>query len=368
MQIVRGMEMQVQPIGRFWEFGRYNCRVYTSSEDLYTNTYNRKNVVFMASTSAGQAFKKLRNVPDAFFGGITINSSDISRISNELSKCTTVKKVVKYLKPYKSNMLKTERAIFERLEAVEKDSPRKLLQDILSKWYNDALIKLKMEEFSIIDEIDKISLSLSPETMINVRKETTKCRMAIIENDPQNTFKRKPALGNLLKIDIIKPEEEKIMAKLLEKASYLPNSTTSENAFIVKYSGRPHNEIAFRLISPSVATIDHVTPASKGGTDDIGNFLLTSAGANCLKQNMWLKNFIKRFPEVIENCQKYIDFMINIINHGGLKGLQSYPYKIKTKLIKESNNKIKLDLSKLKYSKKEAIKAEKTSKFVKPSI
>ena len=348
--------MIVQPVNGF----RWFCRGYDSNSGSSNYQHRmpaRSNVVFLA-TSAGQAFKKLRNVPDAFFGGITVNSSDMSRISIELLKCTTVQKAVKYLKKYEPNMLETERAVFNRFVAVAKASPRMHFQDLLSKWYQDALMQLKLEEFLIIDEIDKISLQFSPETMLKVRKETTKYRTAIIENDPQNTFKRKPALGKLLNIDV-KPGEEKLMKKLMEKALYLPNSATSVNAFIVKYAGRSHYEIAYRLISSSVATIDHVKAASEGGENDIGNFLLTSAGANSLKQNMWFKNFVRRFPQVIGNCQKYIEFIINIINHGGLKGCQSYPYKIRKTLIKESDGKVKLDLSGLKYSKKEAEELEK---------
>ncbi len=356
MKVPRGVKMLVQPISGFKLFDVYPKLPVPKQQ--YYSVPNYSNVAFCALTSAGQAFKKLKNVPDAFFGGITINSSDISRISNELKKCTTVKKAVQYLKKYKPNMLKTERVIFERFEAVAQNSPRMKFQDLLQKWYPDALSELKREEFAVIDEIDKIALSLSNESMVKVRRETTKCSTAIIENDPQNTFKRKPALGNLLKIDV-KPEEEKIMAKLLEKATYLPTSVTSENAFIVKYAGRSHNEIAFRLVSPSVATIDHVQAASRGGTNDIGNFLLTSAGANTLKQDMWFKKFVKRFPEIIANCQKYIDFIINVINRGGLKGNQAYPYKIRKTLIKESDGKVKLDLSLLKYTKEEAKALEK---------
>lgn len=349
--------MFLQPVRDYGEFGNlYLAKPFPKQQHNYGQ--NNKNVVFLASTTAGQAFKKLKNVPDAFFGRITINSSDIGRIGNELKKCTTVKKAVQYLKKYKPNMLRVEKEVFERFEAAAKDSPRMKFQDLLIKWYPDALNELKKEELTVIDEVEEASLKLSFDTMLQVKKETAKCQIAIIENDPQNTFKRKPALGSLLKIDY-KPEEENAMAKVMEKAAYLPNSTTSLNAFIVKYAGRSHNEIAFRLVSPSVATIDHVQAASKGGGNDIGNFLLTSAGANTIKQDMWFKKFVKRFPEVIENCQKYIDFIINVINHGGLKGNQAYPYKIRKTLIKESGGKVKLDLSTLKYTKEEAKELEK---------
>lgn len=320
------------------------------------------NIVFLSSTSAGQPIRKLREVPCAFFDVITINSSDMDKIKKGLLSCTTVKKAVQYLKKYKEkNMLPTEKAIFERFEEAAKNSPRTQFQDLLKKWYDEALIKLKLEEFAVIDEIDGISLKLSPESIFNVRKETTNCRKIIIDNDPGNIFKRKTVLNSLRRIEI-KPGEEKIMEELMDKAEYLPTSATSENAFIVKYANRSHNEISNRLITQSLLTIDHALAQSKGGENEIGNFLGTSAGANSLKGDMPLKKFIKRFPQAIKNCQRYIDFFIDLINNGGLKGNQSYPYKIKRRLASESNNKIKLDLSLFKYTKEEAKELEKETK------
>jgi len=323
---------------------------------------NDCNVIsFHGSTSAGQPLRRLRNVPCAFFDIITINSSDIEKIKKEISKKNTVKQSVQYLRKYKHNMLPTELAIFERFETSAKDSPRMKFPDLLKKWYPEALIKLKLEEFNVLDDIDRIASKLSPDTNFAVRNEITNCRVLLRDNQPDKPFKRKTVLNALDRINP-QPGEENIMAELMERANYLPTSATSENAFIVKYANRSHNEISDRLIISSVATIDHLLAASKGGENDIGNFILTSAGANNLKQDMPLKKFIKRFPQVIENCQKYIDFIIDIINRGGLKGNQSYPYKIKTTLARESNNKIKLDLSNFIYSKAEAKELEKAQK------
>ena len=345
--------MLVQSIDRF--------RVIQNNTENQQQTNQKNNVVpFCSTTSAGQPLRKLKGAPCPYFGITMISSSEINKIIQDLVSCTTVKKAVKYLKKYEPNMQKIEKAIFERFSSAAKDSPRMQFPALLKKWYNEALIKLKLEEFAVIDDIDKISLSLSPESTLNVRKETTNCRQVILADDPFNRFKRKTVLDSLGKLEI-KPGEERIFETLMDSANYLPTSATSENAFIVKYAERSHNEIAKRLVLASVATIEHVLPDSKGGENSMDNFLLTSANANNLRQNMPLKKFIKMFPQIPENCQKYIDYIIDRIHLGGLKGNQTYPYDIKKTLLRQSNGKIKLDLSRYKFSKAEAKQLEKES-------
>ena len=94
----------------------------------------------------------------------------------------------------------------------------------------------------------------------------------------------------------------------------------------------------------------------------MSNFVAASAGANNLKQNVSLSSFIERFPIVIDNSQKYIDFFIDTINNGGFNGHEAYPYKIKTRYAKVSDGKINLDLSSLKYTEDEALELERIAR------
>jgi len=135
----------------------------------------------------------------------------------------------------------------------------------------------------------------------------------------------------------------------------LPTSESSKNAFIVKYSKRTQTEIARRLFIASTGTIEHVTPASLGGLNSIGNFLLTSASGNRYRENMPLVEYIKRHKKIPEYAQKYIDCIIEQIHQGNLQGSETYPYKIKKKLFEESKGRILISLSSYKYSQEDAI-------------
>ena len=55
----------------------------------------------------------------------------------------------------------------------------------------------------------------------------------------------------------------------------------------------------------------------------------------------------------------YMDDVIENIHNGELQGNETYPYKIKRKLMNESNGRIMVSLSKYKYTEEEAAEAVK---------
>ena len=331
-----------------------NCSFNIS--DTFTGT---DSVTFRANTSAGNPLKKLKGMKCPYFGTEMLLGSDIARIERRLDDCGNVKDVVKVLSKYTRYMQETEKKIYKRFAAAAKLTPEKTLPECLKLWYDEAIIKLKLEEFNVLDDVDKISLKLSPENALAVHAKTTRCRQVILENKKEDTFKRKILLMSL---DDIKTDSEGkeavVWEKLKDRAVYLPTSGTSENAFIVKYADRTQQEVAKRLMRPSVATIEHIQPNSLDGENTIGNFLLASAGANSMRSNMPLTKFIEMYPSIPKKCQAYVEQIINYIHRGWLKGNTAYPYKIKSKLAKESEGKIDLDLSSYKYSYEEAQKQD----------
>ena len=104
---------------------------------------------------------------------------------------------------------------------------------------------------------------------------------------------------------------------------------------------------------------EHIIPSSLGGMNTIGNFLLTTASGNRYRENMPLVEYIKRFPKIPLYMQMYIDDIIREIHQGELEGNETYPYKVKKKLMAESDGRIMISLSKYKYSEEEAIQAVK---------
>lgn len=220
----------------------------------------------------------------------------------------------------------------------------------------NCLMKLKLEEMEVLDDVDMLTRKLSPQTAMKAREKTTKCRQIILSDCKHDCFKRKTFLNSLEEI-IPKENEREIFNNILNKALFLPTSESSRNAFVVKYSKRKQTEIARRLFIASTGSIEHVTPQSLGGMNTIGNFLLTSASGNRYRENMPLVEYIKRHPKIPKYMQMYVDDIIREIHAGNMQGNETYPYKIKKKLMEESEGRIMISLSKYNYSEEEAAKA-----------
>ena len=310
-------------------------------------------IPYEGTTSAGKPLRKLRNITCPYRGIKIIPSEMIKGFEKNLAKCKTAMDAVKLLETYKKNMLPVEKSMFAIFKDFALLNPDDNLQNCLQMIQVNALNKLKLEELEVLDDVDMLSRKLSPQTALKLRMKTTKCRQIILSDNKRDTFKRKTFLISLEEI-IPKENEREIFNDIKNKALFLPTSESSRNAFIVKYAKRKQVEIVRRLFIASTGSIEHITPASMGGMNTIGNFLLTSASGNRYRENMPLVEYIKRFPKIPQYMQKYVDDIIEEIHNGGMKGNETYPYKIKKKLLEESEGRILISLSKYKYTEEEA--------------
>ena len=323
------------------------------TSDNYLKYYY--DIPYEGTTSQGKPLKKLKNITCPY-RGIKIIPQEATKIfEKELKKVKTALEAVQLLSIYKKHFLKTEQELFSIFQNFALLNPDDNLQNCLQMIKTNCLSKLKLEEFEVLDDVDTLSHKLSTQTALRLRAKTTKCRQIILSDSSRDTFKRKEFLSSLEEI-IPNENEKEIFAEIKNKALFLPTSESSKNAFVVKYSKRKQIEITRRLFIASTGSIEHIVPHSEGGLNSIGNFLLTCASGNRYRENMSLVNYIKRFPKIPQYCQKYIDDIVDVIHEGGLKGNETYPYKIKEKLMEVSQGRIMISLSKYKYSKDEAAK------------
>lgn len=304
-------------------------------------------------TSAGKPLRRLKGITCPYRGIKIIPSETIKGFEKNLSRCKNARDAVELLSIYKENMLPVERSIYAIFKDFALINPDDNLQNCLQMIKTNCLMKLKLEEMEVLDNVDFLTRKLSPQTALKIRAKTTKCRQIILSSSTQDTFKRKTFLNSLEEI-IPKENEREIFKDIKNKALFLPTSESSRNAFVVKYSKRSQTEIIRRLFIASTGSIEHVTPASMGGLNTIGNFLLTSASGNRYRENMDLCEYIKRHPKIPQYMQMYIDDIIREIHAGNMPGNETYPYKIKKKLFEESGGRIMISLSSYKYTEEEA--------------
>ncbi|MBQ2984602.1 MAG: hypothetical protein IJD57_07395 [Candidatus Gastranaerophilales bacterium] len=322
-----------------------------SPEDYLKYYYD---IPYEGSTSAGKPLRRLRNIICPYRGIKIIPSTAIKDFEKRLEKCKTASDALNLLSNYYDNFLPTEKAIYAIFKDFVSINPNDNLKNCLQMIRRNCLTKLKLEELEVLDEVDLLTHKLCASSALEVREKTTKCRQIIISENEKDFFKRKIFLASLEGI-IPKENEREIFADIKNKALFLPTSESSKNAFVVKYSKRTQKEIARRLFIASTATIEHITPASLGGTNNIGNFLLTSASGNRYRENMPLVEYIKRHEKIPQYTQAYIDCVIEEIHKGNMQGSETYPYIIKKKLFEESKGRILISLSNYKYSEDDAI-------------
>ena len=310
-------------------------------------------IPFEGKTSAGKPLRKLKNITCPYRGVKIIPNETIKGFEKGLARCKTAIDAVELLAPYQENMLSVEKSIYAIFKDFALLNPEDNLQNCLQMIKTNCLTKLKLEEMEVLDDVDILTRKLSPQTALKIRAKTTKCRQIILSSSTNDTFKRKIFLNSLEEI-IPKENEREIFNDIKNKALFLPTSESSRNAFVVKYSKRTQMEFVRRIFIASTGSIEHVTPASHGGLNTIGNFLLTTASGNRYRETMPLSEYIKRHPQIPGYMQKYIDDIIREIHAGNLQGNETYPYKIKKKLFEESKGRIMISLSAYKYSEEEA--------------
>ena len=242
-------------------------------------------IPYEGKTSAGRALRKLKDITCPYRGIKIISTDTIKGFEKNLARCKTAFEAVALLAPYQKNMLPVEKSIYAIFKDFALLNPDDDLQNCLQMIKMNCLMRLKLEEMEVLDDVDFLTRKLSPQTAIKIREKTTKCRQIILSDCKNDCFKRKTFLKSLEEI-IPNENEREIFNNIKNKALFLPTSESSRNAFVVKYSKRKQIEITRRLFISSTGSIEHIIPQSLGGINTIGNFLLTSASGNRYRENM----------------------------------------------------------------------------------
>ncbi len=177
--------------------------------------------------------------------------------------------------------------------------------------------------------------------------ETSKDRLA--HKEIIVPFSRKSFIYDLDKI--IKPlGDAKLEERVLKKASQLPTSSQSLSAYILKLADEKPEKIGYRILRPTTASVEHISPKSCGGENAMSNYGGACADINSARHHMPLDEWVIKHPEVKENCQKYVDRLIELYHKGVFFKLGISPKYIvdfKNTVETQSKNLVKLDISKM---------------------
>lgn len=303
-------------------------------------------------------FNKLlkEGLPCAYTGIQLIPLKEI----NELQKAKIFKMqssiAIKHLRKYKDSLFGLEKSIYDLLEKESKKHPTLKLQELLQLKYRVAEKNLIKTQGSILNQIGILAKELPQDETATIQQIIHNAFEQILKNEPkpEERFKRMTIIRQLFESNI---SNKKIKQKILNKANQLPQSSNSINAFIVKYSQpykirkgkngelirlhRDSEELAFRILKPSIATDEHIYPHALYRQDAIVNpnekqmevTILTSSKINGIKSDTLMDEFIMNSEyDIPTNIQKHINRLIEIYKKWASKGSN---YKENTERLEE---------------------------------
>lgn len=300
-------------------------------------------------------FRKIANehLPCAYTGIEMISQKQFDELIQTKVLSGKSADVIKELKKFEKSLFPVENGIFNILKSLSEKYPEKNLQELLKLKYPIAEKKLIQQQANTLNQINMVIRDLPKEEFLKIREIVQESFDKIFapNPNPQDRFKRKALLYKLKTQNLTNKKIQKRIIKLAEK---LPNSETSVNSFIVKYSEpyriryenknpkqipQTSEEIALRLLRPSLATEEHIYPqamyraeelAARNGDETAKNLsklrvtILTSNYINEIKKDFLFDDFAPKVKyNINENIQKHINKLIKIdkdwLNHGKIE-------------------------------------------------
>jgi len=294
------------------------------------------------------AFKKLKNLPCPCCGRTMTTNEEIINFVNDFAEATG-KNLIVGLEKYKDRLPFTERSISNLLIHLAENNETFQLDRLLNQKFTNTKLKLEAKQKEILNEIADLAKNLTGETSKVIQKDIFAIDSIIKDGRNGDPFKRKKLIQGLevIRDNESDPDNIKILESIVKKAENMPTSSSDVNAFIVKYSRRKPSEIAHRILEPSQSTAEHIHPHSDKGSNSPRNYLAECKKCNNDRGNMSYVAWLKIYPEMIDNSQKYMDEIIKRIISGEIKGFDFYPSAVKKAVYDESGHQINLDISKM---------------------
>ena len=164
-------------------------------------------------------------------------------------------------------------------------------------------------------------------------------------------FSRKSFLYELKKIT--RSLDDTKLAREMEKiAVKLPTSKENLSAFIMHSATHSSEKIGYDIFCGSVGTAEHLLPSLHGGSDYIDNLGLATGFMNSERGHRHMDTQLRKYPEIYDNAQKYVNRLIELYNDGTFKKLgidKSYILSFVSKMRKmaPAEHPLILDTSKL---------------------
>lgn len=251
---------------------------------------------------------------------------------------------------FKYKLTKIKEDIAANADKKAKKVINKLIKESMkfANFTNENNAQYQKDVFAFLNHIRRRSVLKNNEQLTAVFKEA---KSRLNRKEIIVPFRKKSFIYDLMKI--IEKEPEPFQNKILNIAKTLPSSSDNFAAYLLKISTDTNEKIGYRIVWPSMATIEHLFPRSKGGSDDWENLGIASAIENSNRKSIDMTEQIARIPNTCQYTQRTINKLIELNNNGLFqknKVPSSYIIGYAETVYEQSNHIIKLDTSGLKIA------------------
>lgn len=268
------------------------------------------------------------------------------------------RKVMTRMKPFKKTLEKdpVKLAVFEQLEIYAEKYPHKTLSEILAieeihKFHSTKDLLQRAETREKLDyhfnNIAKLIKKESPDSIELIEKlKHDAVELLEQEKDPAA---RIPKMQKMYAQALTTIGCEKLIKKVNKELEQVPKSFITKDSFLA-FAHRHRlsdYQIISSLLTPSVASSEHIIAVSKGGLDNLGNVSVFCRSCNKKRDAIPYTEFSEYHPEMIKNEQRQINQISRfILNNDVSEEAFYYPIDVAKTLSESTDGKINPDVSK----------------------
>ncbi len=211
------------------------------------------------------------------------------------------------------------------------DHPHANLNDITEILAQTYLPRLEKKQEKVLREMLDNMKRLTKQDRDAVNSFLKGILWIIFKRNPQNPFSRQRFLEHFESVSQNATSNGNF-ARLQKIAEKMPTSLDSVEAFIVKNARQIQKDretnaekklnMASKIISPSLATIEHMLTKIKVENNNIDNFLLMCEQCNTSRKTTSYKHWLTTHPEMPENLRLYAEYVSSLIRRHKDRALQ----------------------------------------------
>lgn len=297
-------------------------------------------------------------VPCPVCGHIMLDVDTFNKFEEKILSTTDPGKMLEYIGKLKTYLHPIESRIYSMMVSKHHDNPNMTFHQMLKEKLPASERKLIHEQVRTLTNISLLCRKLPEEHQKSVQELINETLSRLFDKRETSRFSRKVFIGKLEEI-LTKYDTNKISlltTEILSEAAKLPTAYNNPSAFIVKYAKRnyhganPDQKIALRMLSNSMATIEHIKAQKLNGSTTPENLALECACDNNRKGHESVFEQVILNPDMINHYTRYMDKLCELHLMGKVE--KSYISQQNKTFCECSQGLLNADLSAIRTNKK----------------